>query len=173
MLGSPSVLKVVSGHKDRWGRVRDPGVRRRSWTLGAFWVIHACNYMEASCHHHVGEGCADDFACKWGGVCPDPPNLPNPQPPTSFEAVHAYNKQASCHHHDCGKGELCGSFFFQMGDLRPPNPLAVLKPSMFQQKRSLMPSPCLRSKGRLCGSFCLPLDGAACPPTPLFKAGLH
>ena len=35
-----------------------------------------------------------------------------PQPPGFLKAIHACNKkQASCHHHDCSRGRLCGSFF--------------------------------------------------------------
>ena len=53
-----------------------------------------------------------------------------PPPP---KAIHACNKaQASCHQHVCSKGRLFGSCCLQMRGLRPPNPAALLKPSMLR-----------------------------------------
>ena len=63
-------------------------------------------------------------------------------------AIHAPNKAASCHHHVCRKGKLCGSFCLRMGGgLRPPQPPAVLKPSMLPVKNIMMSSPRLQWDG--------------------------
>ena len=131
----------------------------------------------------LGEGCADHFVCKWGGGGCAPPN------PPLLKAIDACTK-TSISSSPCGSfmfavGEFCADpFVCKRGGAAPP----FKDHRCLQQRTSVKSSPpsmlSLKNKhlviamliiyvctrGRLCGSFCLQMGGAAPPPTPpLFR----
>ena len=65
-----------------------------------------------------------------------------PQTPRCFKPIHASNKEeASRYHHFAGKESFANHFVCKWWGCAPPTPPAVLKPSIFAKKGSIMSSP--------------------------------
>ena len=103
------------------------------------------------------ESCADDYVCKSG-------RLRSPPPPRCFKAIHASNKEeASCQHHVCRKGSLCGSLYLHMGGAAPPRCFKAIHVCN-NKEASCHHQFC--SRGRLCGLRCSSPDIFRIYPKP-------
>ena len=115
----------------------------------------------------VRETRADHDVCKWGEL--------RPPTPRCLKVIRACNKAAaSCHHHVCRKGKLCGSFCLQVGaGLHPPPspqtsppPPAVLMPSTIAIKRKHHVVTMFAVRESCAGHFVSKWGGVAPPPIP-------
>ena len=115
--------------------------------------------IETSCHQHVcrkGKLCGS-FCLQMGGLRP-------PRPPHCFKTIHASNRKHHAIAMFAGKKSCADHVVCQWGRL-PPNPPAVFKNIHASNKKRHVIT-MLAGKGKLCGAFCLQMEGLRPPPNP-------
>ena len=138
--------------KAAWIMLFANGPRRQ--TSHCFKAVPALHNEKEVSYHHYGcceRGWAHHFVCKWGG-CPRNPHA------VSKPSMLPVQKEASCHHHVCSKGGVCGDHCrCKLGELRSPPRFFRSRPKIIKkkinQKKKKKHTSCLHhvcGRGKVC-----------------------